>query len=832
MKSRFTNKDQPWRSNAGLLKQSLKTIFSSITAVITVAVFLLLPFSKAYSAQEQVLPWKGQEVVRSHAEIKMRPGAEMTFEIHFKNVGTETWKNDGPNFVALATIDPAKRTSSFHHKFWPDEVTYRPAYLLQSAVQYGETGIFRFALKAPLEEGFYEESFQAVAKNIAWIEGTKFVIPIKVTSDPKDFEKKVVAPQQMSTESVSDQASIPKTIAAPLEQGSSCEGFQSGITINADYPVRDSAYTAEWVCGNKVLIQAEPGQKISRIFEVKNAGSKTWKNYDWRFISGYTVRPNYHTSAFKTDDAGWISSSQVKLTTDQINPGQVGEMKLLLQAPNSTGTYSENIRLAVEDYSWIKDGELIIEIIVKEPAKQVVVQTPTETNESKPTIYKDTAYQATYLVSSAHTLTLSPGQTTSFQVGFKNTGTKPWARSGARYISMYTIDPNYRASRFSTKAAVVNEGWLQNNQIGMAQEVVAPGQLAFFRFDVTAPVTPGSYTEKFRLAVEDHSWIEGGEFSLPIIVEGGTGTLPVINNPDSSRPTAMGPIMRVGIFDTVNHFSITSDSPYQLQTVSGELLASFPARTKVSIDYVEASGVYTVNSVSFNGTFNEAIVAKALDEQTIMEILSLERRLPWNQAVNENLFRGSIEIHHSDATNKTWAINILPMEQYLKGIAETSSESPVEFLKVMSVAARTYATYHYERQSKHADEHFYVDSEFDQVYKGYALEKRHPGLVEAVNETAGEVVTYTDPQTLETKIAITPYFSRSDGRTRDWSEVWGGEVAWAKSVPVPQDVGKTLLGHGVGMSARGGLLMVADDGATYDEVLHYFFKGIQIQDRY
>lgn len=150
----------------------------------------------------------------------------------------------------------------------------------------------------------------------------------------------------------------------------------------------------------------------------------------------------------------------------------------------------------------------------------------------------------------------------------------------------------------------------------------------------------------------------------------------------------------------------------------------------------------------------------------------------------------------------------------------------------MTVAARTYATYHYERQTKHADEHFFVDSVYDQVYRGYNLETRHPSLSEAVELTKGQVVVYREPQTAQTKIAITPYFSQSDGRTRDWAEVWGGEVPWAKSVPVPQDQGKELLGHGVGMSARGGLLMVADEGFSYDQVLKYFFAGIEIEDRY
>ena len=49
---------------------------------------------------------------------------------------------------------------------------------------------------------------------------------------------------------------------------------------------------------------------------------------------------------------------------------------------------------------------------------------------------------------------------------------------------------------------------------------------------------------------------------------------------------------------------------------------------------------------------------------------------------------------------------------------------------------------------------------------------------------------------------ITPYFTWSDGRTRSWTDVWGGSTKpWLVSVEAPYDVGKNLYGHGVGMSA-------------------------------
>ena len=165
-------------------------------------------------------------------------------------------------------------------------------------------------------------------------------------------------------------------------------------------------------------------------------------------------------------------------------------------------------------------------------------------------------------------------------------------------------------------------------------------------------------------------------------------------------------------------------------------------------------------------------------------------------------------------------------------MAETSDYSPLEFQKTIMSAARTYAMYHYNRgiefkvpdgSTKHANEHFHVDANYDQVYRGYASEVRMPKLSRAIDETRGMVITYKGG------VVVTPYFSRSDGRTRNWEEVWyGTSKPWLVGVAVPQDKGQTLWGHGVGMSARGALIMARDEGKDWQSILKYFYKNTEI----
>jgi len=161
-------------------------------------------------------------------------------------------------------------------------------------------------------------------------------------------------------------------------------------------------------------------------------------------------------------------------------------------------------------------------------------------------------------------------------------------------------------------------------------------------------------------------------------------------------------------------------------------------------------------------------------------------------------------------------------------LAETSNGSPFEYQKALITAARTYAMYHYNRGTKHAAEYYIVDATYDQVYRGYGSQLKQTQVGEAVEATKGQVVTYNG------EVVVTPYFSHSDGRTRNWTEVWGGSAKpWCVSVKEPDNYDKTTLwGHGVGLSAHGALHLAYYYNYTYDNILKYYYTGIEIKKIY
>ncbi len=134
--------------------------------------------------------------------------------------------------------------------------------------------------------------------------------------------------------------------------------------------------------------------------------------------------------------------------------------------------------------------------------------------------------------------------------------------------------------------------------------------------------------------------------------------------------------------------------------------------------------------------------------------------------VNGRDYRGGIDIRKIDG--RLWAINVLDIESYLKGVVPCEiggvRESQFEAARAQAVAARTYAMAHL---GQYADLGFDLYATVqDQVYKGIPCEREITDR--AVESTRAEVL-FHDGKPIEAK-----YHSTCGGRTADFSDAWGG----------------------------------------------------------
>ncbi len=255
-----------------------------------------------------------------------------------------------------------------------------------------------------------------------------------------------------------------------------------------------------------------------------------------------------------------------------------------------------------------------------------------------------------------------------------------------------------------------------------------------------------------------------------------------------------------------------------------KLLTTAPAGTPVTVSYDANTTHYTatVNGQSITRTYPIRVTPVVASGR--VTISNLENRTAWNPAINDNSFKGSVELIYSADHAAPVVINILPIEQYMQGISETGSGGPTAFTKAILVAARSYALY--TKHHTHKGDVYALDTtEGSQVYRGANFSDRAPDVVAAVKATRGKIVTY------QGQPVITPYFSSSDGRTRSWSEVWSGDYPWLQSVSDPCCTTHALLGHGVGMSGDGAMYF-ADKGWGYKKILKYYYTGVEVEKRY
>ncbi|HCC83976.1 TPA: hypothetical protein DEP96_03965 [Candidatus Uhrbacteria bacterium] len=581
--------------------------------------------------------------------------------------------------------------------------------------------------------------------------------------------------------------------------------------------------------GNGTLTMA-PGETKDVTVIWQNAGTQTWSNTGDGYISLYTHGPKYRVSQFAS--ASWLSPSQVqKMKEATVKAKGTATVSFQLKAPVTEGKYSETFALASESMAWIIGGDFTLSINVAKPVT-VVTNTPASTTTA--VTPSDSGLKAALAMQTANKLKARAGKTFLLSAGFMNTGSKTWTSYGLQMPDVSVAS--------ASNVSFTNSTWVGTKLAYVSGAAVKPGETAYVSFAITAPGVNGTHAAKFQFTANDVT-VRDAVLEIPVTVTDGRDE--VITTAPSNSPIAGGelsvnqddviigneitePMVRVGVLivdeETDDQVVVTSnESDFTVTDTNGNLLAEMTKGQKVTAAWDGTRYTFNRGNGLEKSTYPLRFVPKIAN--SVMLVVNFDRTVTRGSSNADNTFRNVLELRHNDVKSRSWLINELPMEFYLKGLAETSNVSHIEFQKALITAARTYAFYHWTRNTKHDGEGFHVDAYADQVYKGYGQEVRTPRLSQAIDATRGEIVTYNG------ETAITAYFSRSAGKTLDWSEVWGGNVPWSKSVPVPCDVGKTLWGHGIGMSASGALCM-ANDGKMWQEILKYFYTGIALDKRW
>jgi stage II sporulation protein D len=134
--------------------------------------------------------------------------------------------------------------------------------------------------------------------------------------------------------------------------------------------------------------------------------------------------------------------------------------------------------------------------------------------------------------------------------------------------------------------------------------------------------------------------------------------------------------------------------------------------------------------------------------------------------LNGKPYRGVLEIDCISDAKPLLVLNIVPVEDYLKGVvlAEIGklSQSEMEALKAQAIASRTYALF---QVSQNKDRKYDLEATvMDQTYSGVAAED--PQTNRAIQLTRGQVLTYKG------KLICSYYSTNCGGKTEYVEKVW------------------------------------------------------------
>lgn len=169
------------------------------------------------------------------------------------------------------------------------------------------------------------------------------------------------------------------------------------------------------------------------------------------------------------------------------------------------------------------------------------------------------------------------------------------------------------------------------------------------------------------------------------------------------------------------------------------------------------------------------------------------------------------------------AIITLDLEEYLRGVvpSECYTTWSLETLKAQAVAARSYAIVKMNRSTYS----YHVND--TTAYQSFTITKKMSHTTQAVDATAGQVLTYNN------SVAEAVYSASNGGTMVSAQQQWGNAIAYliAKDDPWTRATGRAKNGHGVGLS-QWGASYAGSNGYSYTQILTFYFPNTVLKTNY
>jgi SpoIID/LytB domain protein len=214
---------------------------------------------------------------------------------------------------------------------------------------------------------------------------------------------------------------------------------------------------------------------------------------------------------------------------------------------------------------------------------------------------------------------------------------------------------------------------------------------------------------------------------------------------------------------------LSAEGAFSLVKADGTVIGTFAAGTPVTI--AAGPDSFTVDGVPYS----EPVILKPADGA--IALLTYATRVYPGTSSKTYKYHGDIEARPGSAAGTFRLINVVDLEQYLRGLAELPTSWQPAALQAQTIAARSYAAMRIGTPDAIARGFDLYDSIWSQAYNGALRETAKQD--QAVHDTAGLVVTYNQ------QVADTYYSSSSGGHTENNDYVFAVTPDEFRNGPTP-----------------------------------------------
>lgn len=464
-----------------------------------------------------------------------------------------------------------------------------------------------------------------------------------------------------------------------------------------------------------------------------------------------------------------VSGIDAILQEDSVEPGQTATFKFNFIAQDKAGYYPYSFTPQISEGNFIGTANISFATTVYKRDYDSVV--------TSKTLVTDWEREKPY----------------TFSIQLRNIGKESWHES-------------------DLKVAFIKDSDLRISNLELSPKTIAMSETGTIRFTVKARSSASLGTKNMII----NPTIKGEKIMIPPLIKY------EVKEKQFQTTSTGSENIRIKLSFSGNP-EITANGSFEVYSGTN-LLATLNAGEIVSISKTGDNYNILANDMAFIKTEPVRFIPK---NSAILKLNNFEHLSSWNNDLNDNEYRGNLEVIDVDGT--LIVINELALEDYLRGLGEVPNSEAPEKIKAIMIAARSYAYYYMTLDEKFPGKPYNLedDPNTSQKYLGYGFEKRAPNVAAAAVATFGKVLTYNGV------VIKAPYFSQSDGtRTKSALEVWGWTFApYLVSVDDSFCDGDAFAGHGVGMSGCGARGM-ANQGYTYEEILKHYYTGIEIASDY